>query len=175
MADWTDVLKTLAPTVATAVIGPLGGVAVAALGKIFGISEATQKSIGDVITNAQMTAEQVEKIKELELQYQNEEKERGFKYAQLVYEDRNSARKRESDTKDNTNRILAYSIVAAFIAMVTGTLVGWAKVDSVLAGTLVGYLSAKTEQVLAYYFGSSIGSNKKTDLLAKAQPINVED
>ena len=43
-----------------------------------------------------------------------------------------------------------------------------AQVDSVLAGTLVGYLSAKAEQVLAYYFGSTKGSADKTALLADA-------
>ena len=41
----------------------------------------------------------------------------------------------------------------------------------VLAGTLVGHLSAKCEQVLAYYFGSSRSSDRKTELLAQAPAI----
>ena len=86
-------------------------------------------------------------------------------------DDVKSAREREVGVKDNVNRILAYSVVGAFIAMVGATLLGYAKVDSVLAGTLVGYLSAKCEQVLAYYFGSSRGSQEKTAMLAKAEPI----
>ena len=61
-------------------------------------------------------------------------------------------------------------MVGAFIAMVGATLAGFAKVESVLAGTLVGYLSAKCEQVLAYYFGSSKGSEQKSALLAAANP-----
>jgi hypothetical protein len=169
--DFKDIIKTLAPTVASAMLGPLGGVAVAALGSIMGIDAPTQDKIKDAITNGQMTPEQVAQIKALELQFQNDEKERGFRYAELEFKDRDSARKRETDTGDLTNRRLAFIIVCAFIAMVGCTLAGWAKVDSVLAGTLIGYLSAKCEQVLAYYFGSSQGSKDKTALLAQAQPI----
>lgn len=171
MSGFTDVLKTLAPTVASVLGGPLAGMAVTALGGILGVSDATQEKIANVITNGQMTPDQVAAIKTLELQYQNDEKERGFKYAELEFKDRDSARQREVNTKDNTNKILAFTIVGSFIAMVGATLLGYAKVESVLAGTLVGYLSAKAEQVLAYYFGSSAGSVQKTNLLAKAPPI----
>ncbi len=37
-----------------------------------------------------------------------------------------------------------------------------------LAGALVGYVSAKAEQVIAYYFGSSSGSEQKTEIMGKA-------
>lgn len=166
-----DLLKTLAPTVASALLGPLGGVAVSALGNLFGVSEPTQQKIADAIQSGQITPDQLSKLKELELQYQNEEKERGFKYAELAVKDVDSARNREIQTKDNTNKILAFTIVGAFIAMVGATLLGYAKVESVLAGTLVGYLSAKAEQVLAYYFGSNRDSHRKTELLAQSQPV----
>ena len=82
-----------------------------------------------------------------------------------------SAREREKSLKDNVNKVLAYSIVGAFIAMVGATLLGYAKVESVLAGTLVGYLSAKCEQVLAYYFGSSKGSQAKTEMIHNSTPL----
>lgn len=169
--DWTTVLKTLAPTVASAVLGPLGGVAVAALGNILGVSEATQDKIADAIKTGQLTPEQVGEIKRLELQYLETERERGFKYSELEFRDRDSARAREVATKDNTNKILAFTVIGAFIAMVGATLLGYAKVESVLAGTLVGYLSAKAEQVLAYYFGSSAGSAQKNALLANSTPV----
>lgn len=169
--NFKDVLKAIAPTVASALGGPLAGAAVSALGGILGLSEATQEKIANVIQNGQMTPEQVASIKALELQYQNEEKERGFRYAELEFQDRDSARNREIQTKDSTNKILAFTIVGSFIAMVGAALLGYAKVESALAGTLVGYLSAKAEQVLAYYFGSSRGSDAKTELLAKAQPV----
>lgn len=169
--DWKDTLKTLAPTVLSAALGPVGAGIVTAIGSIMGISEPTQDKIAKAFTDGQLTSEQIAQIKTLELQLQAEEKERGFKYAELEFKDRDSARQREMSTKDHTNQILAFTIIGAFIAMVAATLLGYAKVESVLAGTLVGYLSAKAEQVLAYYFGSSSGSKQKTDLLAQANPI----
>lgn len=87
------------------------------------------------------------------------------------FKDRDSAREREIGVKDSTNKILAFVIVGAFVCLVASTLLGYAKVESALAGTLVGYLSAKCEQVLAYYFGSSRGSAQKTELLARAPAI----
>ena len=75
---------------------------------------------------------------------------------------------------DKTNRNLAYFIVASFVATVGSTLAGWTHVDSALAGTLIGYLSAKAEQILAYYFGSSKGSEEKTRMLAQAQPVEIK-
>ena len=56
--------------------------------------------------------------------------------------------------------------------MIAGVvLAGYAKAETVLAGTIIGYVSAKCEQVLAYYFGSTKGSARKTELLAKSSPI----
>jgi hypothetical protein len=169
--DWKDVVSKLAPTVATALAGPLGGAAVAALGSIFGLSDATQEQVKQVISSGQMTPEQVSEIRKLEMQYQQDEKERGFRYAELVVTDRQGAREREMAVKDSTPRNLAYLIVAAFIGMCFAVLYDTARVDSVLAGTIIGYLSAKAEQVASYYFGSSAGSQQKTDLLAKAEPV----
>ena len=170
MSGFTDVLKSLAPTVASVLGGPLAGMAVSALGSILGVSEPTQAKIADAISNGQMTPEQITQIKALEMQYQNDEKERAFRYAELEFKDVDSARQRESQVKDSVNMVLAYTIVGSFIAMVGATLLGYAKVESVLAGTLVGYLSAKAEQVLAYYFGSSKSSDRKTELMAGSAP-----
>lgn len=172
--DWKEVIGKLAPTVATALAGPLGGAAVAALGSALGLDQPTEDKIAQVITSGQMTADQLAEIRKLELQYQDNEKERGFKYAELAFKDVDSARNREVQVKDNTNKVLAYTVVGAFIAMVGGTLLGYAHVDSVLAGTLVGYLSAKAEQVMTYYFGSSKGSADKNTMLFNSTPAGKQ-
>ena len=162
--------KAIAPTVGAALLGPLGGAAVAAVGNILGIDAPTQSKIKDAMLGGQMNGEQVANLKALDLKYQAEEEERGFRYADLAFQDRKDARDREVKAGDNTNKVLAFVVVGAFIAMVGATLAGFAKVESVLAGTLVGYLSAKCEQVLSYYFGSSKGSEQKSALLAAANP-----
>ena len=172
--NWIDTLKKLAPTVASALGGPLAGVAVSALGELFGVSEPTQEKLQAVVEQGRLTGEQIAALKELELKLQAEERERGFRYSELEFKDRESARTREVQTGDKVNRNLAYFIVASFVTTVGTTLAGVTQVDSVLAGTLIGYLSAKAEQVLSYYFGSSQGSREKTALLSQAEPIKQE-
>ena len=162
--DW---LKTIAPTVATALGGPLAGLAVDALGKAFGWEESTTEKVQELLASGQLNADQIAAIKVAEMDLIKHERELGFKFDELLIKDRDSARQREAAVKDNTNKVLAYVVVGAFIAMVASILMGWSKAESVMAGTLVGYLSAKAEQVLAYYFGSTKGSADKTALIAR--------
>ena len=173
MSGLSDIFKTLLPVLGSALAGPLGGAAAVAIGNAIGLSEATQKDISETFREGKLTPEQLASLKALELQYAAQEKELGFKYSELEFKDRDSARAREATVKDSVNQNIAYFIVVAFVLMVVGTLLGYAVVDSALAGTLVGYLSAKCEQVLAYYFGSSLGSTEKTRLLAQAPAKDV--
>ena len=159
-------LANIAPTLATALGGPLAGLAVEAVGSAMGWTDTTKEKVQDLLQAGTLNGEQLTAVKRAELDLQAREQELGFKFEELVFKDRDSARTREAAVKDNTNRILAYVVVGSFIAMVASVLLGTAKVDGVLAGTLVGYLSAKAEQVLAYYFGSTKGSADKTALLA---------
>lgn len=90
---------------------------------------------------------------------------------EIALKDRDSARQREMTLKDSTPKILAFCVVGGFltmtIALITTALFHYTvdPISAGLIGTLVGYLSAKSELILAYYFGSSAGSDKKTDLL----------
>lgn len=165
--DW---LKTVAPTVATALGGPLAGLAVEAIGSAFGWTDATKEKVESVLASGQLTGEQMLQLKQAEIALKQRQEELGFQFEELTFKDRDSARQRESVVKDNTNKILAYIVVGAFITMVASILMGWSKAESVMAGTLVGYLSAKAEQVLAYYFGSTKGSADKTAIIARQQP-----
>ena len=91
-----------------------------------------------------------------------------LKAEQQLIDDRASARQREVSIKDTINRNLAYAVVGGFLALVGTVLLGYTNADSALAGTLVGYVSAKCEQVLSYYFGSSRGQD-----VAHAQAIEL--
>jgi len=169
--DWKSLVSTVAPWLGTALGGPLGGMAVSAIGDAFGLSEKTEATIKAALSGAtpeQMlalkTADQTFALRMQELGFANEQK-----LAELAMQDRDSARKREASVQDWTPRVLAYLIVVAFISVTVAVLGGWGKVDSVMAGTLIGYISAKCEQVVAYYFGSSSGSDRKTAIIAEAQ------
>lgn len=166
--DWKTVLKTVAPTAATILGGPLAGLAVEAIGAALGMEEPTVRKVQDALTQGQLSGEQIVALKTAEQALVVRLRELDIRAEEVEQADRASARTREATVKDNTNKILAFTVVGAFVALVAGTLLGWASVDSALAGTLVGYLSAKAEQVLAYYFGSTKGSADKTAMLAEA-------
>lgn len=165
--DWKTALKTIAPTAATLLGGPLAGLAVEAIGAALGMEEPTVRKVQDALTAGQLNGDQIVALKAAEQALVVKLRELDIRVEEIEQVDRASARVRESAVKDNTNKILAYIVVGAFVALVASVLFGTAKVDSVLAGTLVGYLSAKAEQVLAYYFGSTKGSADKTAMLAE--------
>jgi hypothetical protein len=63
-----DFLKLVAPTLASTVLGPLGGVAVAAIGHILGISDATTEKVAQAFQDGKITPEQLAEIRKLEMQ-----------------------------------------------------------------------------------------------------------
>lgn len=166
--NWEDLLKKIAPTVASAVLGPLGGVAVAAIGNILGVSDATQDKIAEAIKSGQLTPEQISELKKLELQYQENEKERGFKYADLAFKDRDSAR------QANVQGGVQKHIFWLSVALLCGTLgiEGYvlfnglpANVTDMVAGRVLGLMDSVALLALTYWYGTSNGSATKTDLL----------
>jgi hypothetical protein len=171
--DWQNLIGKLAPTVATALLGPAGGVAISAIASILGVENGDTKSIEEALNKGQLTPDQITKLKELELKYQNEEKERGFKYEELTFKDRDSARARDIEYvkvgKTNTRAdLLAYGALIAFIVS------GWAlfKYDMPpgnreLVVYLLGALTVIVKDLYSFEFGSSRSSAAKTEELAK--------
>jgi len=168
--DW---LKQIAPTVATALLGPLGGVAVSAIGSILGVDQPTQDKITKAITSGQLTAEQLTQLKALELQYLNDEKERGFKYADLAFQDRDSARK--ANVAGGTQHhlfylsllLLATSLGGEIYVLFHGYPTG---LPDIVIGRILGLLDAVTMLVLSYWYGTTNGSAQKSEMLANSTP-----
>jgi hypothetical protein len=166
--DWLATLKSVAPTVAAALFGPLGAVAIASVGNLLGVSEATKDKISDIILTGQMTPEQVGKLKELELEYQNNEKERGFKYAELSFKDRDSAR--TANVSGGTQKPLFWlSLLLLSITLGTECMVlfkGYPEgTDPLVVGRVLGLMDAVAMLVLSYWYGTTNGSAIKTELL----------
>ena len=171
--DWLATLKQLAPTVASAFLGPLGGIAVSAIGNILGVSDATQDKIAQAIQTGQLTPEQLGKLKELELEYQNNEKERGFKYAELAFKDRDSAR--TANVAGGTQKhIFWLSLLLLTVTLGTECAVlflGYpTNTSELVVGRVLGLMDAVAMMVLAYWYGTTNGSAKKNELLANAVP-----
>lgn len=169
--DW---LKQLAPTVATALLGPLGGVAVSALGNILGVDSATQEKITNAIQSGQMTPEQISQIKALELQYQNEEKERGFRYEDLAFKDRDSARTRDSEFI-KVGRVNGRANLMFFLAVIVICCLVWIVwkdpnineyvkgIFTLVLGRFLGYL----DNIYSFEFGTTRSSQSKDSTIER--------
>ena len=157
-------LQQVAPTIATALGGPVAGIAVRALSTaLLGNESGTVDDVSAALSVA--TPEQIAAIKKVENDFKVQMKALDIDLVKISQADRASAREMQMAVKSQLVPTLAVVIVGSFIGVTVGTLLGYTKIDSVLAGTLVGYLSAKAEQVIAFYFGSSNGSRAKDLML----------
>jgi hypothetical protein len=159
-----EFLSGIAPTLASAILGPLGGVAVSALGKIFGIDGATTAEVAKVFQDGKLTPEQLSAIKALEMKYQAEEKERGFRYAELEYKSTVDARDMQKVTKSYFPATLSTFVTVGFFSILITMLVWDYKPTEPLL-VMLGALGAAFAAVVNFWLGSSAGSQRKSELL----------
>jgi len=176
MPDFGGLLKKAFPFISAAAGfgGPLGTLAANAVGKALGIEKVgpSQDAIATAISGA--SPEQMLALAQSEKDLQVKLQQMGFEHVEelekLAVDDRASARNLQIVTKSQTVPALAWLIVLSFTICVVAVLRGWGKVEAAFAGTLIGYLAANCNQVVSYYFGSSAGSDRKTELLAGGKP-----
>ena len=160
--DW---LKQIAPTIATALGGPLAGMAVSAISKAVGVDE---DKVQDMISSNKLNADQVAQLKMAEIELAKQAQELGLNFEKLAVEDRKSAREMQATTRSWMPPILAGAVTIGFFVIMG--LMFFNKVDSNNPAILMmlGSLGTAWTGIIAYYFGSSAGSQAKTDLLTKA-------
>ena len=168
--DWRGIVGAVAPTIGTALGGPLGGMAAQAITGALGIkADAKEGDIARAVAAA--TPDQLLAIKKAEIEFNARMRELDIDLERIAADDRNSARQREVQTRDWMPRVLALLVVAGFLATIAAVLSGHVEglrdpIMSTTVGTVIGFVSAKAEQVIAYYFGSSAGSRAKDNLIA---------
>jgi len=161
--DW---LKTVAPTIATALGGPLAGMAVSAVAKAIGVSP---DEVQDVISSGKLTAEQVASIQLAELELKKQAQSMNLDFAKLMAEDKKSARDMQIATKSLIPALLAVFVTVGFFGILLGLMTEHFKTSDALM-LMLGSLATAWTGVMAFYFGSSASSQAKTELLAKSEP-----
>ena len=169
--DWKAAIGVIAPTVATALGGPLAGLAVDAVGSAFGWTDATKEKVEEAFSKGQMTGDQILALKQAELVLIAQEKELGFKFAELETKDRQGARDMQVATKSLMPAILSALVTLGYFSILIGMMRGALKVDDSQALLIMlGSLGTAWGAVMAVWFGSTHGSAEKSRLLAQAQP-----
>ena len=169
-----DIVKTfgpllgqLAPTLATAMGGPLAGLAVKTLSNVLlGHEDGDADAVSAALQNA--TPEQLSDVKKIDADFNVRMKELEIDLERISAGDRDSARKREAAVGDHTPKILAAGITLGFFGCLFWMFVyGVPKNGNEALLLMLGALQTAFTGVIAYYFGSSAGSKAKNDLLAK--------
>lgn len=162
--NWKETVGAIAPGIATALGGPLAGMATKAVCEALGLPEgASESDIAMAVKG--MTPEQALKLKKGDQDFAIRMRELDIDVYSLDQKDRDSARTYAMKQGAIMVNLLSLLILIAFVVCVYLVLFSELKVESALAGTLIGYLSAKAEQVVAFHFGSSSGSKSKANAM----------
>lgn len=163
--DW---LKSIAPTIATAMGGPLAGMAVEAISKAIGVDPS---EVQNTINSGKMTADQIASLQTAEIALKARAQEMGLDFEKLAVADRASARQMQISTNSFVPPTLSIMIVVAWSAVQYFLLThvidpSMRELIARVLGTLDGALML----VLSFYFGSSSGSQAKDTMLHNSTP-----
>lgn len=166
IAKFGPLLSQVAPTIATALGGPLAGVAVKTLSNaLFGHEDASEQEVSDALSNA--TPDQLAAIKKIDADFKVQMKSLDIDLERIAAGDRDSARQMQQNTKDATPKILAYFITFGFFGALVWILVfGLPQTGLEVILMMLGSLSTSWTGVVQFYYGSSAGSKAKTDALS---------
>ena len=167
-----DILKTfgpllgsIAPTIATALGGPIAGMAVKAIsGALFGHQDATEDDIMSALANP--NGDQLAALKKIDADFKVQMKSLDIDLERIAAGDRASARTMAVATHDWIPRVLAVGVTLGFFGIVAYILLfGLPQSGGEALLMLIGTLGSAWTGVMAFYFGSSAGSKAKTDAL----------
>jgi hypothetical protein len=173
-----DLLKTfgpligsVAPTIATALGGPVAGMAVKAIsGALFGHDSATEDDIRTVLANP--TGDQLAALKKIDADFAVQMKTLDIDLERIAAGDRASARDMQKETRDWIPRALAVSVTVGFFAILLYMLVyGLPTTGNEALLLLLGALQTAWGGIIAFYFGSSSGSQKKDQMIYNSKPL----
>jgi len=133
-------------------VAPLTNTIVTALGKVL---DPTAKQQLDLAV-----AQQQDELQKAEWDHAE-------KIAAIAQANMASAREREMAVKDKVPGRLAYVTVAFFLAYIVFVTFKHTVVDAVMLGTILGYLIKCVGDIYGYYFGSSAGSQAKSETIEK--------
>ncbi len=159
-------LETIAPTIASALGGPLAGLAVEAVSKAIGIDS---KDVIKTIAEGKLSADQIAQIKVAEIELAKRAQEMGLDFAKLAVDDRKSARDMQSISNSFIPGAMAIVVTFGFFGILIGLMTEHFKTSEALL-LMLGSLGTAWTGIIAFYFGSSSGSRAKDELLYKSSP-----
>lgn len=177
--DWKKVVRTVAPTLATALGSPLAGAAVNVLANTILGKDGTQKEVEEAVLRG-ISPEVLAAIKKADQDFAARMKELDIDLEKTYLGDIQDARRAHAGMPPVF--YLGCIILGTFAAIVAATLwgsyalmtgeikpadMGLVATVSGLIGAVVGYAAGNAQQVIGFYFGSSSSSEKKTEAMSR--------
>jgi hypothetical protein len=151
MKKLLNIVGAVAPTLGTALGGPLGGMASNVISKVLGVDN-NEAAIDQALQNA--TPEQLLEIKKAEKDFEVKMKELNVDVFKLETQEKQDARKTFS--KDWTARIIGIAMVSGFLGYIfLVTLQPPEQNSEALINLVLGYLGGLASAVISFYFGAS--------------------
>jgi hypothetical protein len=170
LKQFGPLLSSVAPSIATALGGPLAGLAVKSLSKaLLGAEDFSEEAVIDAMATA--SPEQLAAVKKIDADFKVQMKSLDIDLERIAVDDRKSARTMQTETKDWIPRALAISVTLGYFGIIAYVLVSGLPMNgSEVLLMLLGTLSAGWTGVMAFYFGSSSGSQKKDAMIHNSIP-----
>jgi hypothetical protein len=167
-----ELLAKLAPLLGSAIAGPFGAIAASFIADKLGVHEKTVQAVSEALSADKLTPDQVAQVKLAEIEFKKWMDDNQLKREQLVFDDRKSAREMQISTKSITPSVLTWIVVVLCLSFEGLMLFGQMPKPSseIVLGRVLGTLDGALMMVLAFWFGSSNGSQNKDALLANSTP-----
>ena len=160
-------LTQIAPTIATCLGGPLAGLAVTALSKLFGVAPDQVQSM---INDNKLSADQIAAVQQEEIRFKEQTQALGLNFEQLAVEDRKSARDMQTTTQSIIPPLLSILVTVGFFGILAYLMVTPTDTANTPLMIMLGSLGTAWTGIIAFYFGSSAGSQKKDAMLYNSTP-----
>ncbi|CAB5220377.1 hypothetical protein UFOVP235_51 [uncultured Caudovirales phage] len=163
----TGLLAQVAPTIATALGGPVAGLAVKTLATALGLpTDSPPADVESAVLNA--SPDQLLAIKQADFAFRTKMKELDIDVERINAADRDSARNMQIATRDWIPRVLAIMITVGFFGILIWMLLkGMPPTGTEALLMMLGSLGTAWTGICNFYYGSSAGSKAKTDALTK--------
>jgi hypothetical protein len=138
---------------------------------LFGHATGSEADI--MAAMGQATPDQLAELKKIDADFKIQMKSLDIDLDKIAADDRDSARKMQTEVRDWIPRALAIGVTLGFFGIMIWILAFGLPNDGKEALLLLlGALQTAWGGIIAFYFGSSSGSQKKDQLLFNSTPVN---
>ena len=158
-----DVIKVVAPTLGTALGGPLGGLAGQILGSL--VTGGKPSDLEEAIVAQK--PETLLDLKQAEYDFREKLREMDIREEEIYATDRSSAREL-AKVNMKPQMWLSALFIGGYFAIISMFFVGDIEIAPELKEPfliLIGVITANVPSIMQFWFGTSSGSQRKTDLL----------